>query len=61
VPDVDAELMRDFWLGSTVAAPKTLAELITLPVLNIRGISSARVGAQASSVVPATATASLSV
>ncbi len=61
VPDIDAELMRDFWLGSTVASPKKLAELITLPVLNIRGIESARVGAQASSVVPATATASISI
>jgi acetylornithine deacetylase/succinyl-diaminopimelate desuccinylase-like protein len=61
VPDVDAELMRDFWLGSTVASPKKLAELITLPGLNIRGFSSARAGAQAASVVPATAIASLSV
>jgi len=61
VPDVDAELMRDFWLGSTVASPKRLAELITLPVLNIRGISSARAGAQAAAVVPATALASITV
>ena len=61
VPDIDAELMREFWLGSTVGAPIKLAGLITLPVLNIRGMASARVGAQASSVVPATATASISV
>src|SRR5665213_1594423 len=30
-PNVDAELMREFWLGSTENSPKTLAELITLP------------------------------
>src|SRR6185369_10618479 len=27
-PDVDADLMREFWLGSTENAPKKLAELI---------------------------------
>jgi acetylornithine deacetylase/succinyl-diaminopimelate desuccinylase-like protein len=58
-PDVDAELMREFWLGSTENAPKTLAELITLPSLNIRGMASSRVGNQASNVIPATATASI--
>lgn len=58
-PDIDRELMREFWLGSTEGAPKKLAELITLPSLNIRGMSSARTGAQASNVVPATATASI--
>jgi acetylornithine deacetylase/succinyl-diaminopimelate desuccinylase-like protein len=61
IPDLDAELMRDFWLGSTVGAPKKLGDLIMNPVLNVRGLSSGRVGAQASSVVPATATAALSV
>ena len=30
-PDVDADLMREFWLGSTENAPKKLAELITIP------------------------------
>jgi acetylornithine deacetylase/succinyl-diaminopimelate desuccinylase-like protein len=58
-PDVDAELMREFWLGSTENAPKKLAELITLPSLNIRGMASSRIGNQASNVIPATATATI--
>jgi acetylornithine deacetylase/succinyl-diaminopimelate desuccinylase-like protein len=58
-PDVDAQLLEEFGLGSRVGAPMKLAELITLPVLNIRGISSAHVGAEATSVVPTTASASL--
>ncbi len=58
-PEVDAELMREFWLGSTENAPKKLAELITLPSLNIRGMTSSRTGDQASNVIPATATASI--
>jgi acetylornithine deacetylase/succinyl-diaminopimelate desuccinylase-like protein len=58
-PDVDAQLMREFGLGARIGLPMKLAELITLPVLNIRGISSARVGAEAASVVPSTASASI--
>jgi acetylornithine deacetylase/succinyl-diaminopimelate desuccinylase-like protein len=58
-PNLDRQLRNEFWLGSTEGAPKTLAELLTLPSLNIRGLASARVGAQASNVIPATATASI--
>ena len=58
-PDVDADLMREFWLGSTENAPRKLAELITLPSLNIRGMASSRVGNQASNVIPATATVTI--
>ena len=58
-PDVDADLMREFWLGSTENAPKKLAELITIPSLNIRGMASSRVGNQASNVIPASATATI--
>jgi acetylornithine deacetylase/succinyl-diaminopimelate desuccinylase-like protein len=58
-PDVDADLMREFWLGSTENAPMKLAELITLPSLNIRGMASSRVGNQASNVIPATATVTI--
>jgi acetylornithine deacetylase/succinyl-diaminopimelate desuccinylase-like protein len=58
-PDMGPELMREFWLGSTENAPRTLAELITLPSLNIRGMASSRVGGQASNVIPATATATI--
>jgi acetylornithine deacetylase/succinyl-diaminopimelate desuccinylase-like protein len=58
-PDMGPELMREFWLGSTEGAPRTLAELITLPSLNIRGMASARVGDKASNVIPTTATATI--
>ena len=59
IPDSDAELMQDLWLGSTENAPKRLAELIMLPSLNIRGMSSSRTGAQASNVIPSSATATI--
>ncbi len=58
-PDVDAQLMNEFWLGSTEGSGKKLAELITLPSLNIRGMASSRIGAQASNVIPARATATI--
>jgi acetylornithine deacetylase/succinyl-diaminopimelate desuccinylase-like protein len=59
IPDYDAELMHQLWLGSTEAPSKHLAELIMQPSLNIRGMSSARTGAQASNVIPSSATASI--
>jgi acetylornithine deacetylase/succinyl-diaminopimelate desuccinylase-like protein len=58
-PSLDGQLRNEFWLGSSEGAPKTLAELLTLPSLNIRGMASGHVGAQASNVIPATATASI--
>jgi acetylornithine deacetylase/succinyl-diaminopimelate desuccinylase-like protein len=58
-PDVDADLMRELWLGGTEGAPKKLAELINLPSLNIRGMASSRTGAQASNVIPSTANATI--
>jgi acetylornithine deacetylase/succinyl-diaminopimelate desuccinylase-like protein len=59
VPEVDRDLMAEFLLGSTEGSPKKLVELITEPALNIRGLSSSRIGALASNVIPATAMASL--
>jgi acetylornithine deacetylase/succinyl-diaminopimelate desuccinylase-like protein len=53
------ELMHEFWLGSTEGAPEHLAELLMLPSLNIRGMSSGRTGAQASNVIPSSATAGI--
>jgi len=58
-PDFDEELKKELWLGSTEGAPKKLIELLQKPSLNIRGMASARVGAQASNVIPSTATASI--
>jgi acetylornithine deacetylase/succinyl-diaminopimelate desuccinylase-like protein len=58
-PNIDEALKREFWLGSTEGAPASLGELITQPSLNIRGMAAARVGAQGSNVIPASANASL--
>ncbi len=58
-PNAEADLMREFWLGSTENAPMKLAELITLPSLNIRGMASSRIGNQASNVIPATASVTI--
>jgi hypothetical protein len=58
-PDVDAELMREFWLGTTEGVPRRLAELVTLPSLNVRGMASSGIGAQTSNVIPASASATI--
>jgi acetylornithine deacetylase/succinyl-diaminopimelate desuccinylase-like protein len=58
-PDVDSDLMKELWLGSTEGAPRKLIELLQLPSLNIRGMASSRIGAQASNVIPATANATI--
>lgn len=60
-PNADADLMRELWLGRTEGGGKKLLELLNQPSLNIRGMSSARSGAQASNVIPATATASIDI
>jgi acetylornithine deacetylase/succinyl-diaminopimelate desuccinylase-like protein len=60
-PRIDPQLMRDFWLGSTDESPKGLYELLTQPSLNIRGMASSRIGAQASNVIPSTAFATLDI
>jgi acetylornithine deacetylase/succinyl-diaminopimelate desuccinylase-like protein len=60
-PAIDAALMDELWLGSTDGRPDTLNELITRPSLNIRGMASARVGATATNIIPASATATLDV
>ena len=58
-PVPDADLMKELWLGSTEGAPKKLIELLQQPSLNIRGMASSRTGAQASNVIPSTATVSI--
>ncbi|MGO4882351.1 MAG: M20/M25/M40 family metallo-hydrolase [Bryobacteraceae bacterium] len=60
-PDVDRDLMRELWLGGTEGGGQKLVELLNLPSLNIRGMSAARTGAQASNVIPASATASIDI
>ena len=56
-PDIDKDLMHEFWLGSTEGAPMKLGDLITQPSLNIRGLASSRIGVQASNVIPSSANA----
>jgi acetylornithine deacetylase/succinyl-diaminopimelate desuccinylase-like protein len=58
-PDVDAALRRELWLGRTEGGGRKLVELLNYPSLNVRGMSSARTGAGASNVIPATATATI--
>jgi acetylornithine deacetylase/succinyl-diaminopimelate desuccinylase-like protein len=60
-PEIDAGLMREFWLGSTEGGGAKLNELVTEPALNVRGMASSRTGNQASNVIPATATASIDI
>lgn len=60
-PNYDGELRRELWLGRTEGGGRRLDELITLPALNVRGLSSASVGGTARNVIPATATASLDI
>ncbi|HEV3197821.1 MAG TPA: M20/M25/M40 family metallo-hydrolase [Bryobacteraceae bacterium] len=60
-PDVDRDLMSELWLGRTEGGGKKLVELLNLPSLNVRGMSSARTGGQASNVIPSTAMASIDI
>jgi acetylornithine deacetylase/succinyl-diaminopimelate desuccinylase-like protein len=60
-PDFDDELKRELGLGRTEGRGKSLVELLNSPSLNIRGMASARSGAQASNVVPSTAMASIDI
>jgi acetylornithine deacetylase/succinyl-diaminopimelate desuccinylase-like protein len=59
MPDNDAELQRELGIAKPDGAGKKLVELINEPSLNIRGIRSAYVGAQAQNVVPEKAEASI--
>jgi acetylornithine deacetylase/succinyl-diaminopimelate desuccinylase-like protein len=60
-PDIDTDLMRELWIGGAEGNGKKLAELMTEPSLNIRGMTSAHTGVEASNVVPNTATASIDI
>ncbi|HYL72615.1 MAG TPA: M20/M25/M40 family metallo-hydrolase [Bryobacteraceae bacterium] len=60
-PDVDRDLMRELSLGRTEGGGKKLVELLNYPSLNVRGMASARTGAQASNVIPSTATVTIDI
>jgi len=59
MPHNDAELEHELGIAKPEGAGKKLVELLQEPSLNIRGLKSAYVGAQATNVVPAEAEASL--
>lgn len=50
---------KDLGLGRVDGGGQSLGELINLPSLNLRGLSSGRVGDQAANVIPTTATAAI--
>jgi acetylornithine deacetylase/succinyl-diaminopimelate desuccinylase-like protein len=54
-------LRKELGLARTEGDGRALKELINQPSLNIRGLASAATGAQASNVVPSTASASLDI
>ena len=61
LPAVDADLMRELEFGRAEGGGASLAELLGQPSLNIRGLRSAYVGAQAQNVVPEKAEASIDI
>ncbi|HXN40543.1 MAG TPA: M20/M25/M40 family metallo-hydrolase [Myxococcaceae bacterium] len=58
-PNIDVELRQSLGLASTEAANAPLAERIFGPAMNIRGLLSGHVGAQASNAIPTEARASI--
>ncbi len=59
MPAIDKELMRELGLAATDGAERTLADLINEPSLNIDGIRSEYVGAEARTIIPSEATATI--
>ncbi|MDP9098596.1 MAG: M20/M25/M40 family metallo-hydrolase [Verrucomicrobiota bacterium] len=59
IPHVEADLRREFGIRSNEGNGKPLNELLMLPGLNVRGIQSGHVGAQASNTIPTEALASI--
>jgi acetylornithine deacetylase/succinyl-diaminopimelate desuccinylase-like protein len=59
IPNVEADLRREFEIGSTEGDGISLNELLMQPGLNVRGIESGHVGTQASNTIPTEAHASI--
>ena len=59
VPDVEADLRREFQISATEGGGKHLNELLLLPALNVRGIESGHVGENASNTIQPEARASI--
>jgi acetylornithine deacetylase/succinyl-diaminopimelate desuccinylase-like protein len=58
-PAVEDDLQERLLIARPDGGGKTLQELINLPSLNVRGLSSAWIGSQVRTIVPATATAEI--
>lgn len=61
IPPIEAKLQEKYGIGEPEGGGQSLAELINLPSLNVRGLHSAWVGEEARTIVPRTATAALDV
>lgn len=61
VPDDEQQIMKKLGFSQADAVGASLQESIQYPSLNIRGLSSAWVGKQARTIVPATATAAMDI
>src|ERR1051326_7122001 len=59
IPNVEADLRREFQIVSTEGGGKSLNDLIMLPALNVRGIEAGHVAAQAANQIPTDARASI--
>jgi acetylornithine deacetylase/succinyl-diaminopimelate desuccinylase-like protein len=61
VPDNQEEIMRQLGIAERDAVASSLQEALQYPSLNIRGMSSGWIGAEARTIIPATATAEVDV
>lgn len=61
VPDEPEQLMKRFGIARTDNVGRSLQEALQYPSLNIRGLRSAYVGAEARTIIPATATAAIDI
>ncbi len=59
VPDDEAALMRLFSIGSVDKVGASLQEALQYPSLNVRGLASSYVGAEARTIIPDSATAAI--
>src|SRR5204863_8232591 len=59
IPNVEADLSREFQIAKPEGSGKSLNELIMLPALNLRGIEAGHVAAQAANQIPTEARASI--
>ena len=59
IPNVEADLRREFQIAKPEGSGKSLNELIMQPALNLRGIEAGHVAAQAANQIPTEARASI--